>query len=69
LSNGFTYFPDFFIHDTGEFIEVKGRKCESTMSRFNQFIKDYPNISIDLIDSPKYLEYKKEFINLIPNWE
>lgn len=69
LSGGRTYRPDFFIHETGEFVEVKGFWTEDARSRVDMFMKEYPKLHLDIIDPPVYQEYENEFKESIPNWE
>lgn len=69
LSNGRIYTPDLFIHETGEVIEIKGRKFPRDMQRIMQFRADFPTFPFEIIDKKKYLGYFREFKQIIPNWE
>ncbi len=69
LSNGTTYTPDLFLPETDEIIEVKGRMIFKSLRKINIFKREYPWFYFDLIGKRKYLEYKKEFADLIPEWE
>lgn len=51
LSTGQYYYPDFFIYDSEilqKLIEVKGFFRENNRKKFDLFLKEYPNIKIDL---------------------
>jgi hypothetical protein len=65
LSDGRTYRPDFYIHETEELIEVKGRWIGDAFDRFSMFKQEYPCLSIDLIEEKEYKEYVNEFKNII----
>lgn len=65
LSDGSTYRPDFLIHETGGLIEVKGRWLKDAWKRFSMFKREYPDLSIELIDSIKYKEYFKKYSKII----
>jgi hypothetical protein len=54
LSNGYTYRPDFFTTNT--IYEIKGYKHKISMEKFYSFIKEYPNIKIQLIDRTRMKE-------------
>ena len=61
LSDGTTYTPDFFIHETGEFIEVKGWWRGDAKAKVELFQSDYPGLPFDVISGSKYKELVKEF--------
>lgn len=65
LSNGTTYIPDFYIHDTDEWIEVKGYWREVAKQKVRLFKEEYPDISFQVIGPVRYRNYKKQFKNLI----
>lgn len=51
LSDGRYYYPDFFIYENGIFqklIEVKGYFREENKAKFEMFLKEYPEVQIDL---------------------
>jgi len=61
LSNGLSYRPDFYIHDTDEWIEVKGRWINEARRKFNLFKSEYPEISIKVIGPKLYKKYITEY--------
>ena len=65
LLDGRSYRPDFFIHNTGELIEVKGRWLKDAREKFLMFKKEYPGLSIEVIGPRKYKEYVNQFKNKI----
>lgn len=59
LSDGRYYYPDFFIYKNNNFerlIEVKGYFREDNRKKFDMFLKEYPDIQIDLWQRPKLFE-------------
>ena len=51
LSNGRYYYPDFFIYEDLKFvklIEVKGYFREANRLKFEMFLREYPDIKIEL---------------------
>ncbi len=44
-----TYTPDFYLLETDEYIEVKGRWRDDSKEKYELFIKTYPNIKIILL--------------------
>ncbi len=63
LSDGTTYTPDFYLHDTEELIEVKGYWIKGARKKFRQFRKDYPNLNIEIIGKKKFSNYISQFKN------
>ena len=59
LSDGRYYYPDFFIYEDGnlvKLVEVKGYFRESNKLKFEVFLRDYPNINIEIWDKFKLRE-------------
>jgi hypothetical protein len=51
LSDGRYYYPDFFIYENNQFvklIEVKGYFREANKLKFEMFLKEYPDVNIEL---------------------
>lgn len=69
LSDGTTYRPDFFIHETGELVEVKGRWIKDARRRYNRFKKEYPGLPIEVIGKYEYNRYINEFKDKVQNLE
>jgi predicted nuclease of restriction endonuclease-like RecB superfamily len=44
-----TYTPDFYLHKTDEYIEIKGRWLDNAKDKFNLFKKLYKNINITVL--------------------
>lgn len=65
LSDGSTYRPDFYIHETGELIEVKGRWIGGAAKRFRMFKREYPMLPISVIGPRTYAQYFDEFSGLL----
>ena len=68
LNAGDSYTPDFYIHKTNKYVEIKGYMRPTFVEKFKRFKSEYPNIKISVVDSKKYNNLKKKFENLI-NWE
>lgn len=64
LSNGETYRPDLFLHETGELIEIKGRWLKNAKNKVRLFKNEYPGMKLEIIDKGKYKKYIDEFSNL-----
>ena len=61
LSDGRYYYPDFFIYEGTEFvklIEVKGYFREANKLKFEMFLKEYPEIKIELWQKQELKERK-----------
>lgn len=59
LSDGRTYYPDFFIYENGNFnklIEVKGYFRDENKIKFDLFCTNYSEISVELWDKHKLKE-------------
>jgi len=69
LSNGKTYRPDFYIHETEELIEVKGRWIGDARERVDLFQKEYPDLPFEVIGPDKYYQYIREFADMNLNLE
>lgn len=67
LSSGKSYTPDFFCD--GKYFELKGRMTENCYEKIRMFREEYPNVSIELIDSAKYDDLRVQYKHLIPFWE
>lgn len=65
LSDGRTYTPDFFIHETGEFIEVKGRWIGDAREKVEMFRDEYPAYPLEVIDGLEYKQYMKDFSDIV----
>ena len=51
LSNGRYYYPDFFIYENSKFtklVEVKGYFREANRLKFEMFLREYPEVKIEL---------------------
>lgn len=46
LSNGHLYLPDFYIPETDEWFEIKGRILEDAQDKINGFIEDGYNLQV-----------------------
>ena len=65
LSNGRYYYPDFFIYESDNFtklIEVKGYFREANRLKFEMFLREYPDINIEL-----WLQEKLKALNILDN--
>jgi hypothetical protein len=60
LSSGQYYYPDFFIYESNIFqklIEVKGFFREKNKQKFLLFLKEYPDIKIELWEKNDLLNF------------
>jgi hypothetical protein len=51
LSDGRVYYPDFFIYENSQFtnlVEVKGYFREANRLKFEMFLREYPEVKIEL---------------------
>lgn len=53
-----TYSPDFFLLKKNYFIEIKGWWRDDAFIKYNSFIKQYPNLKIELYNKEKLKELK-----------
>jgi hypothetical protein len=61
LSDGRVYYPDFFIYENSKFIklvEVKGYFREANRLKFEMFLREYPNIIVELWQKQELKERK-----------
>jgi hypothetical protein len=65
---GGRYTPDFYLSETNEYIELKGRPLR--LDRVEQFHQTYPNIKLTVIyqDSKEWKDLNKQYKTLL-NWE
>jgi hypothetical protein len=67
FESGSTYTPDFLCE--GKYYELKGRMTDSCKEKLCMMSKEYPEVSITIIDSAKYRELVLQYKSLIPQWE
>lgn len=65
LSDGTTYRPDLYIHETGELVEIKGCWLKNAKKKIKMFKREYPKIKFEIIDKIKYKQYLNEYSSLI----
>lgn len=66
---GQKYTPDFYLPESGTYVEVKNFWWSYSKIRDGKFRERYPNIRLDVILKEQYLELEKKYAHLIPNWE
>jgi hypothetical protein len=66
LLEGKSYTPDFLVE--GTFYEVKGRWTETARQKFKSFLKQYPNISVQIVEGEVYDMLRSQYRDKI-NWE
>lgn len=66
-----SYCPDFYLPQTGTFIEVKGWMDPNSISRIDKFSRYFQTQyeHFILIDSVVYDSLEKHFGNIVDNWE
>ena len=62
------YVPDFYLVKEDRYVEIKGFIQDDDIYKMNKFVELY-NVKLELIDSLKYKELKKEFKDVIKEWE
>lgn len=64
------YKPDFRVaeKDKEYFLEVKGLMQQKDVTTLSRMARQYPEVTILIVDSKKYAEFESEFGDL-PNWE
>lgn len=60
LEKGKKYLPDFYLPDTKEFIEVKGRWIGKAKEKYEEFKRLYPNEKITLMQRKEIMEIRKQ---------
>jgi len=63
--NGDFVVLNFFIHETGEFIEVKGRWIGDAREKVEMFRDEYPAYPLEVIDGLEYKQYMKDFSDIV----
>ena len=66
---GQMYTPDFYLPETGTYIEVKNFWGEYSRVRDEKFRATHPAIRLEVILKEKYLEFEETYAHLIPFWE
>lgn len=70
LSNDSAYSPDFFIKDSGLFIEIKGYMDDKSKEKIKLFRKEYPQYKLKILGVNEYPKFKEIFhIFRIKGWE
>lgn len=59
LDRGRKYLPDFYLPETKEFVEVKGRFYKGAREKYEDFIRLYPNEKIKLVQRKEIEEIRK----------
>lgn len=67
LKNG-SYTPDIFLSERNFYIEVKGIWLKDSFSKFKNFLIEYPQIQIGVIDIEVYSQLRKQYSYLL-DWE
>lgn len=49
LSTGETYLPDFYLIETNEYIEIKGRELKEYKNKFELFKKENPEVNVKIL--------------------
>lgn len=63
------YTPDFYLPESGTYIEVKNFWWRYSRVRDKKFRETYPNIQLEVILKDEYLRLEKKYAHLIPSWE
>lgn len=58
------YLPDFYLIDTNEWIEVKGRLTKRALRKYEEFKVVYPNEKISLIGPPEINILRKKMMEI-----
>jgi|SRR3989344_27978 len=66
---GHTYTPDFYLPETGVYVEVKNFWWKYSRIRDEKFRKLYKNLQLEVILKEHYLSLEKQYAHFIPNWE
>lgn len=67
-NNAITYIPDFILED-GTIIEVKGFWDNRSKMLISQFMEQYPDKKIIVVDTDLYRCISNKYKNIILNWE
>ncbi|WP_052001988.1 hypothetical protein [Halalkalibacter wakoensis] len=68
LSDGSIYIPDFYLGNN-HYVEVKGWWTELSQAKVALFLKDYPEIHLEIIDKDKYKILENSWKEKIEFWE
>lgn len=63
------YTPDFYLPETGAYVEVKNFWGEYSRIRDEKFRKAFPSITLKVILRDEYLGLEERYSRLIPKWE
>ncbi len=71
LSDGSSYTPDLLVYDGTDkyFVEIKGHFDKGFIEKFKKFVKEYPDVKIQLINEKIYKDIEKVWCEKIPKWE
>lgn len=61
LSNGLVYIPDFYVYADNTYYEVKGEMRTNTLTKYNMFREEYPDLHFVIIDGSTYNDLLKQF--------
>ena len=59
LNKGIRYLPDFYLPETKEFVEVKGRFYKGAREKYEAFKRLYPDEKIKLVQRKEITEIRK----------
>ena len=59
------YLPDFYLPQKNEWHEIKGRWYRHSLSKYEQFLKLYPEETIKIIGTKEIMEMRKELRGLL----
>ena len=63
------YTPDFYLPETGTYIEIKNYFSRYSKKRDDEFRELYPSIKLNVILKEDYMVLQKEYSHKIPRWE
>lgn len=63
------YTPDFYLPETGTYIEIKNFLSDYSRKRDEEFRQLYPTINLKLILKEEYLALQNQYALRIPTWE
>ena len=63
------YTPDFYLPETGTYVEIKNFLSSYSKNRDEEFRRLYPDLELRLVLKDHYLALQKTYAHKIPMWE
>lgn len=64
-----SYKPDFYLPETDEYIEVKGRMTSRDRTKLKRMAKFHPDVKVSVLGKDEYIALEKGYASQIQNWE